>query len=125
MTRSAVAAAVVLGARVPCALTTVAPGGASGGGEGIACCATALDAMARNMAAVTAIPLRNNPHSRSWTLFIYVVLLDPTNTQNGCKRSILFFTFFKIFAQGVFIIATTTLMPTQRSPCSIWPTGIL
>src|SRR5437763_17184483 len=112
MTRSAVAAAVVLGARVPCALTAVAPGGASGGGEGRACCATALDAMARNMAAVTAIPLRNYRHSRRWPLFIYVVLVDLTNRKNGCKRSILFFTFFRYWRSGLYICHNTIFANT-------------
>src|SRR5205814_2920877 len=38
----------------------------------------------------------------------YVVLLDPTNTQNGCRRSMLFLLYFFVCARA-FIIATMTV----------------
>src|SRR6266550_4933097 len=107
MTRSAVAAAPVAGTTFPCASRATgawAPGEGEGEGEGP--CAGRLDTRAKEIASRTA-PLRNNPHSRSWTLFIYFVLLDPTNTQNACKRSMLFLLYFFICADAS-IISTTT-----------------
>src|SRR5438477_5108835 len=98
MTRSAVAAAPVVGTTFPCASRATgawAPGGGEGEGEGP--CAGRLDTMAKKIASRTA-PLRNNPHSGSWTLFIYLFLLGPTNTLNACKRSMLFLLYFFICA---------------------------
>src|SRR6266478_3846296 len=92
MTRSAVAAALDNGSRFPCA-SRAAGAGAPGEGEGEGPCAGRLDTMAKKIASRTAL-LRDKPHSGSWALFIYFVLLDPTNTQNACKRSILFLLFF-------------------------------
>src|SRR5205823_12823559 len=48
---------------------------------------------AKKISSITA-HLRHKPHSINWEFFIYIVLLDPTNTQNTCKRSILFLLFF-------------------------------
>src|SRR4026209_1012091 len=101
MTRSAVAAAPVAGTTFPCA-SRATGAGAPGEGEGEGPmradmgglpCAGRLDTMAKKIASRTAL-LRDKPHSESWALFIYFVLLGPTNTQNACKRSILFLTFF-------------------------------
>src|SRR5438874_932687 len=75
MTRSAVAAAPVVGTTFPCASRATgawAPGGGEGEGEGP--CAGRLDTRAKKIASRTA-PLRNNPHSGSWTLFIYLFSL--------------------------------------------------
>src|SRR5438132_2787756 len=110
MTRSAVALAA--GKRFPCASRAPA---ATGAGEGT--CAGTFKIMAKKIASRTAL-LRNKPHSGSWALFIYVVLLDPTNTQNGCKRSILFFTFFKIFSQASFLFPKKHLLQHNDSPFS-------
>src|SRR4051812_40482278 len=101
MTRSAVAAAPVAGTTFPCASRATgawAPGEGEGEGEGEGPmradmgglpCAGRLDTMAKKIASRTAL-LRDKPHSGSWGFFIYFVLLNPTNTQNACKRSILF-----------------------------------
>src|SRR6476646_3816481 len=95
MTRSAVAAALDAGTRFPCASRATGPWApGEGEGEGIAAvCAGTSGIMAKKIASRTAL-LRNNPHSGSWALFIYFVLLGPTNTQNACRRSILFLLFF-------------------------------
>src|SRR6185312_12527450 len=103
ITRSAVAAAPVAGTTFPFASRatgTAAPGEGEGEGEGPMRadmgglpCAGRLDTMAKEIASRTAL-LRDKPHSGSWALFIYFVLLNPTNTQNACKRSILFLLFF-------------------------------
>src|SRR6266567_6007321 len=96
MTRSAVAVAPAAGTTVPNAARATgawAPGEAEGEGEGEGPCAGRLDTMAKEIASRTAL-LRHKPHSGSWAFFIYFVLLDPTNTQNACKRSILFLLFF-------------------------------
>src|SRR6476660_3258270 len=107
MTRSAVAAAPVAGTTFPCASRDTgagAPGAAPGEGEGEGPmradmgglpCAGRLDTMAKKIASRTAL-LRDKPHSGSWALFIYFVLLDPTNTQNASKHSILFLLFFYV-----------------------------
>src|SRR6476620_910393 len=101
MTRSAVAAAPVAGTTFHCA-SRATGAGAEGDGEGEGPmradmgglpCAGRLDTMAKKIASRTAL-LRHKPHSGRWALFIYFVLLDPTNTQNACKRSILFLLFF-------------------------------
>src|SRR5438477_11098995 len=108
MTRSAVAAA---GKIFPWASRAPA---AAGTGEGP--CAGTLKIMAKKIASRTAL-LRNNPHFGSWNLFIFV-LLDPTNTQNGCKRSMFFLLYFFICA-GVSIIARTIVdAVTPDSPAS-------
>src|SRR4029077_9192246 len=103
MTRSAVAEALDAGTTFPCASRATgagAPGEGEGEGEGPMRadmgglpCAGRLDTMAKKIASRTAL-LRDKPHSGSWAFFIYFVLLDPTITQNACKRSILFLLFF-------------------------------
>src|SRR6476646_5669240 len=92
MTRSAVAAAPVAGTTFPCASRATGAGEGEGEGPmradmGGLPCAGRLDTMAKKIASRTAL-LRDKPHSGSWALFIYFVLLDPTNTQNARKRSI-------------------------------------
>src|SRR5437660_7207939 len=112
MTRSAVAVALEAGTTLPCASRTTgawAPGGGEGEGEGP--CAGRLDTMAKKIASRTAL-LRHKPHSGSWAFFIYFVLLDPTNTQNACKRSILFLLFFCL---GRCLYNCHNSQPTKRS----------
>src|SRR4029079_10684108 len=101
MTRSAVAAAPDVGTTFPCASRATGTA-AAGEGEGPMRadmgglpCAGRLDTMAKKIASRTAL-LRDKPHSGSWALFIYFVLLDPTNTQNASKHSILFLLFFYV-----------------------------
>src|SRR5256714_12956729 len=116
MTRSAVAAVLEAGTTLPCASRTTgagAPGGGDGEGEGP--CAGRLDTMAKKIASRTAL-LRDKPHSGSWAFFIYFVLLGPTNTQNACKRSILFLLFFAW--ADVPIIAITTNQRSRHSEYS-------
>src|SRR5207249_10447685 len=86
MTRSAVALAP--GKRFPWASRAPA---AAGTGDGT--CAGRFKTMAKEIASRTAL-LRNNPHSEIWTLFMFFVLLRPTNNQNGRKRSMLFLLYF-------------------------------
>src|SRR6266853_4198579 len=73
ITRSAVAAALDAGTRFPCASRATGAGApGEGEGEGIAAtCAGTSGIMAKKIASRTAL-LRNNPHSGSWTLFIYL-----------------------------------------------------
>src|SRR6266513_889975 len=71
MTRSAVAEALDAGTTFPCA-SRATGAGAPGEGEGIAAtCAGTSGIMAKKIASITAL-LRNNPHSGSWALFIYL-----------------------------------------------------
>src|SRR6476659_2388355 len=105
MTRSAVAAAPVAGTTFPCASRATgagAPGAGAGEGEGPMRadmgglpCAGRLDTMAKKIASRTAL-LRDKPHSGSWALFIYFVLLNPTNTRIASKHSILSLRFFYV-----------------------------
>src|SRR6266581_1816953 len=105
MTRSAVAAALDAGTTFPCASRAAgagAPGEGEGEGEGP--CAGRLDTMAKKIASRTAL-LRNNPHSGSWALFIYLfslirrILKTPAGVQ--C-----FFYFIFFICADVSIIAT-------------------
>src|SRR5438309_7504886 len=113
MTRSAVAAASDVGTTFPCASRATGAGApGEGEGEGIAAtCAGTSGIMAKKIASRTAL-LRNNPHSGSWTLFIYLfslvrrILKTPLRVQ--C-----FFYFFFICADAA-IISTTT-QPTKAS----------
>src|SRR6266487_1135904 len=82
MTRSAVAAALDAGTTFPCASRATGAGAPAATGAGGGSCAGTLKIMAKKIASRTAL-LRNNPHSESWTLFIFFVLLGPTNNQNG------------------------------------------
>src|SRR5438046_8160231 len=98
MTRSAVAAAPVVGTTFPCASRATGTAAAGEGtGEGIAAvCAGTSGIMAKKIASRTAL-LRNNPHSGSWTLFIYLfslvrrILKTPASVQ-------FFFYFIFLFA---------------------------
>jgi hypothetical protein len=74
--------------------------------------------MAKKIASRTAL-LRDKPHFGSWALFIYFVLLDPTNTQKACQRSMLFFTLFFYLRRCLYnchndIDAGTAML---RAPC--------
>src|SRR5438876_10220326 len=99
MTRSAVAAAPDVGTTFPCASRATGAGApGEGEGEGIAAtCAGTSGIMAKKIASRTAL-LRNNPHSGSWALFIYLfslirrILKTPASFQ--C-----FFYFIFLFAQ--------------------------
>src|SRR6476619_3121653 len=117
MTRSAVAAALDAGTRFPCASRATgawAPG--EGEGEGIAAvCAGTSGIMAKKIASRTA-PLRNNPHSGSWTLFIYLfslvrrILKTPAGVQ--------FFFYFFFTCADAAIITTTTNQRSRHSEYS-------
>src|SRR5882672_4384790 len=125
MTRSAVAAALDAGTTFPCASRATgagAPGGGEGEGEGPMRadmgglpCAGRLDTMAKKIASRTA-PLRNNPHSGSWTLFIYLfslirrILKTPVSVQ--------FFFYFFFTCADVPIITTTTNQRSRHSEYS-------
>src|SRR5947208_15269335 len=107
MTRSAVAAALEAGTTLPCASRTTggwAPGGGEGEGEGP--CAGRLDTMAKKIASRTA-PLRNNPHSGSWTLFIYLFSLIRRILKTPASVQCFFYIIF-LFARMPSIISTTT-----------------
>src|SRR6478609_10289767 len=120
MTRSAVAAAPVAGTTFPCASRatgTAAPGEGEGEGPmradmGGLPCAGRLDTMAKKIASRTA-PLRNNPHSGSWTLFIYLfslvrrILKTPAGVQ--------FFFYFFFTCADAAIITTTTNQRSRHS----------
>src|SRR5437879_3143440 len=92
MTRSAVAAAPDAGTTFPCA-SRATGAGAPGEGEGIAAtCAGTSGIMAKKIASRTAL-LRNNPHSGSWTFFIFC---SPTSDEYS-KRLQAFNAFFTLF----------------------------
>src|SRR5436190_24283122 len=114
MTRSAVAAAPVAGTTFPCASRATgawAPSGGEGEGEGEGPCAGRLDIMAKKIASRTA-PLRNNPHSGSWTLFIYLFSLVRRILKT--PASVQFFFYFFFTCADAAIISTTT-QPTKAS----------
>src|SRR6266853_5550782 len=94
MTRSAVAVAPDVGTTFPCASRATgawAPGEGEGEGEGP--CAGRLDTMAKKIASRTA-PLRNNPHSGSWTLFIYLFSLIRRILKTPLRVQCFFYFFF-------------------------------
>src|SRR6266850_1417408 len=122
MTRSAVAAALDAGTTFPCASRATgagAPGGGEGEGEGPMRadmgglpCAGRLDTMAKKIASRTA-PLRNNPHSGSWTLFIYLFSLIRRILKT--PASVQFFFYFFFTSADVPIITTTTNQRSRHS----------
>src|SRR5205823_6234474 len=117
MTRSAVAAAPVVGTTFPCASRATgawAPGGGEGEGEGP--CAGRLDTMAKKIASRTA-PLRNNPHSGSWTLFIYLFSLIRRILKTPASVQCFFYIIF-LFARMPSIISTTTNQRRRHSEYS-------
>src|SRR6266853_4329731 len=93
MTRSAVAAAPVVGTTFPCA-SRATGAGAAGEGEGIAAtCAGTSGIVAKKIASRTAL-LRNNPHSGSWTLFIYLFSLVRRILKTPLRVQCFFYFFF-------------------------------
>src|SRR6266481_5210014 len=107
ITRSAVAAALDAGTRFPCASRATGAGApGEGEGEGIAAtCAGTSGIMAKKIASRTAL-LRNNPHSGSWTLFIYLFSLIRRILKTPLRVQCFFYFIFFICAD-VFIIPIT------------------
>src|SRR6266487_5482054 len=96
MTRSAVAAALDAGTTFPCASRAAgagAPGEGEGEGEGP--CAGRLDTRAKEIASRTAL-LRNNPHSGSWALFIYLFSLIRRILKTPVSVQCFFYFFFNL-----------------------------
>src|SRR6266478_956720 len=95
MTPSAVAAALGAGTRFPCASRATGAGApGEGEGEGIAAtCAGTSGIMAKKIASRTAL-LRNNPHSGSWALFIYLFSLIRRILKTPASVQFFFYFFF-------------------------------
>src|SRR6266478_1776116 len=117
MTRSAVAAALDAGTRFPCASRATGAGApGEGEGEGIAAtCAGTSGIMAKKIASRTAL-LRNNPHSESWALFIYLFSLIRRILKT--PASVQFFFYFFFTCADVPIITTTTNQRSRHSEYS-------
>src|SRR5438045_832986 len=118
MTRSAVAAAPVAGTTLPCASRTTgawALDGGEGEGDGEGPCAGRLDTMAKKIASRTTL-LRNNPHSGSWALFIYLFSLIRRILKT--PASVQFFFYFFFTCADAAINATTTNQRRRHSEYS-------